>query len=172
MVAADVVVIPQRFNGPPGVGNGGYVCGLLAAHVEGDAEVTLRRPAPLGSSLEITTVGDGGILLMHGTELVAEALPRSVELTMPAPVDVFEATSATDDCPGFTIHLGLDLPVLGRQATRIVSALRSGHRCVAVGWPIGRDGRKGHAGAALFSESGEVLATSRLTCIEPRRDPQ
>ena len=41
------VVIEKRFCGPPNSGNGGYVCGLLAAHIEADAEVTLLAPPPL-----------------------------------------------------------------------------------------------------------------------------
>ena len=40
----NVLTIPSRFNGPAGVGNGGYVCGRIAAYVDGPATVTLRRP--------------------------------------------------------------------------------------------------------------------------------
>ena len=39
--------IDRRFCGPPNSGNGGYVCGLLAAHIDGGAEITLRVPPPL-----------------------------------------------------------------------------------------------------------------------------
>ena len=39
----NVLTIPSRFNGPAGVGNGGYVCGRIAAYVDGPAAVTLRR---------------------------------------------------------------------------------------------------------------------------------
>ena len=51
MVKEDVVVIDRRFNGPPGWANGGYACGLLAEHLGGVTEVTLRRPVPLATSL-------------------------------------------------------------------------------------------------------------------------
>jgi hypothetical protein len=173
---------------------------------------------------------------MHGTQLVAEAVPTSVDLAVPEPVAPGEAESATKAYPGFTlesmfpcfvggpqrskgdgfrvfpspvtgrdvvaapwtpdaaiahadgnispefvwavldctgtwatiVHLGLKLPPLGRQATRIISIPRGGQSCVAMGWPIRREGRKAHGAAALYSESGDLLAMSRVTCIEPR----
>ena len=33
----DQITIPKRFRGPPKSGNGGYVAGLLASYVSGDA---------------------------------------------------------------------------------------------------------------------------------------
>lgn len=47
------VVIPGRFNGPPGSANGSFACALLAAHVDGDAdEANLKRLAdPLRAAL-------------------------------------------------------------------------------------------------------------------------
>jgi len=47
-MTTDHVTIERRFCGPPESGNGGYSCGLLAAHVGGPAEVTLRRSPPRG----------------------------------------------------------------------------------------------------------------------------
>ena len=43
------LTVARRFCGPPGSGNGGYVCGLIAGFLDGPAEVTLRLPPPLGS---------------------------------------------------------------------------------------------------------------------------
>ena len=36
------ITIDKRFRGPPNSGNGGYVCGLIADHIDGSAEITLR----------------------------------------------------------------------------------------------------------------------------------
>jgi hypothetical protein len=55
----NVLTIPSRFNGPAGVGNGGYVCGRIAAYVDGPATVTLRRPPPLDTPMEVERAGDG-----------------------------------------------------------------------------------------------------------------
>jgi hypothetical protein len=37
-----------------------------------------------------------------------------------------------------------------------------------VGWPLGEDGRKLHAGTALFGTDGTVLAVARQVWILPR----
>jgi hypothetical protein len=47
------VVIEKRFCGPPKSANGGYICGLLAAHIDGHAEITLLAPPPLDQRLDI-----------------------------------------------------------------------------------------------------------------------
>ena len=41
-----------------------------------------------------------------------------------------------------------------------------GDRCVVVAWPIGREGRKGYAGTALY-RGDELLARARQTWIAP-----
>ena len=74
------VVIEKRFCGPPNSGNGGYVCGLLAAHVEADAEVTLLAPPPLGERLDIVT-GERGVELWKDDTILARG--RSVRFEIP-----------------------------------------------------------------------------------------
>ncbi len=53
------IVIDSRFCGPPKSANGGYTCGLLAAHIEDDAEITLLAPPPLGEPLDLAADGGG-----------------------------------------------------------------------------------------------------------------
>ena len=234
----DVVVIDERFNGPPGWANGGYACGVLASYLGGVAEVTLRRPVPLATPLAVATLDGGGRGLMQGDQLLAEVFAASADLEVPEPVGLAEAEHATRAYPGFLrenmfpcfvcgpqrakadgfrvfpspvpgrdvvaapwipdpavaddngiispefvwavldctgawatiVHLGMQSSPLGRQAARIISLPRAGQPCVAVGWPIKREGRKAQGGAAVFSESGDLLAVSRVTCIEPRRE--
>ena len=45
--------VAARFCGPPGVANGGYASGSLAALLGGATKITLRRPLPLGRSLPV-----------------------------------------------------------------------------------------------------------------------
>jgi len=77
------LTIAERFAGPPGCANGGFVCGLLAErlaaeHVvqpgalSGAVQVRLRRPTPLGTGLALER-GAPGAVLRQGTELLAEA---------------------------------------------------------------------------------------------------
>lgn len=76
------------------------------------------------------------------------------------------------DCPSFwgncAVTGEVDNVLLGRLEARIARAAVVGERCVAVGWPQGRDGRKIYAGAALFGEGGELLGASRATWIALR----
>jgi hypothetical protein len=74
------VIIEKRFCGPPRSANGGYTCGLLAAHIDGDAEVTLLAPPPLGQRLDVV-VGEGGVELRKETMTLARG--RSVRLAGP-----------------------------------------------------------------------------------------
>lgn len=69
------LVVGERFNGPPESANGGYACGLVARLVDGPAEVTLRRPVPLGRELQAERHDDGSVTLHDGEDLIAEAGP-------------------------------------------------------------------------------------------------
>jgi hypothetical protein len=69
--AMESIVIDKRFCGPPNSGNGGYVCGVVARHIEGSAEVTLRAPPPLDRLLDVVIGGDGGVELREKERLLA-----------------------------------------------------------------------------------------------------
>jgi hypothetical protein len=97
------VIIPERYNGPPTSANGGYACGLLAGVLGGEAEVTLRRPPPLGVALDVVEADDR-VELRHGDVLVAEAAPAGVEVEVPAPVSSQEAVEASRGYAGFRNH--------------------------------------------------------------------
>jgi hypothetical protein len=97
------VTIDARFNGPPGSANGGYTCGLVAELVGGEAEVTLRRPPPLGRPLDVERSGDAVRLLDAGA-VVAEGVRAKVELDVPGPVTLEEAERAARRYPGFKRH--------------------------------------------------------------------
>jgi hypothetical protein len=90
------IVIAPRFCGPPGSGNGGYVCGRLAAYLDGPVTVTLRRPPPLGTPLAVERDGQGSVRIHHGHTLIAEAIsaPDSPAPEIPGPVSMAEAQAA------------------------------------------------------------------------------
>jgi hypothetical protein len=81
-----------------------------------------------------------------------------------------EVVWAAIDCPGAYAagDPGRGELVLGRMTARIDRLPAEGERCVVVGWPLGEDGRKLHAGTALYGERGEVLAVARQVWIVPR----
>ena len=74
------IIISKRYCGPPNSGNGGYVCGRLARHIAGGAEVTLRAPPPLDKPLDAVAVDDGSWELRDGAAVVAIGRGANVEL--------------------------------------------------------------------------------------------
>jgi len=92
------IVIKNRFCGPPKSANGGYVCGLLAAHIDGSAEVTLMAPPPLEEPLDIVA-GEGGVELRKEETTLARG--RSVRIDIPdiPIVDFREAEAAVRGSP-------------------------------------------------------------------------
>ena len=99
---ADAVVIDARFNGPPDSANGGYSCGLLAAAIDGIAEVSLRKPPPLGRELSIDGGGDSARLL-DGDEVVADAVVVGPERLVDPPRTVPNADARAAE--GFSTYL-------------------------------------------------------------------
>ncbi len=87
--------IPGRFNGPLESGNGGYSAGVVAGFLEGAAEVTLRRPVPLDTPLDVVRENDGSVRVLDGEALVVEARSApGLEVEVPAPVSLSEARLA------------------------------------------------------------------------------
>jgi hypothetical protein len=88
--------IPARFRGPAGLGNGGYVAGLLAGLLgQAPAEVTLRRGWPLETPVDIRREGEGLSALDATGAVIAEARPATLDLQPPAPPSLAEAAAAT-----------------------------------------------------------------------------
>jgi len=98
------IVIPRRFCGPTESGNGGYVCGRLAAFVHAEiVEVTLRRPPPLELPLAVVRQ-QKRVLLLDGELLVAEALAADLDLEAPTAVSWDDAVAASAGYVGFEEH--------------------------------------------------------------------
>lgn len=77
------------------------------------------------------------------------------------------------DCPTyFALYVDGELPmsVLARLTARIDAPVAVGEEHVVIGWPIERDGRKHHAGSAVLSADGDVLAVARALLIELRTE--
>jgi hypothetical protein len=75
------------------------------------------------------------------------------------------------DCPTFfAAYMDADLPIsfLARLTARIDAPVAAGEEHVVIAWPLEADGRKRHAGSAVLSAEGEVLARARALMIEPR----
>ena len=88
------IIIDKRYCGPPNSGNGGYVCGRLARHISGPAEVTLRAPPPLDTPLAAGAADDGTWELRDGGKVVATGRAASVELAQVETATLPEARAA------------------------------------------------------------------------------
>jgi hypothetical protein len=88
--------IEPRFCGPPDSANGGYACGLIAAHLDGQAEITLRRPPPLARPMAVERDGEGPVRVLDGDVLIAEGASSLGRLAveLPASVTVRDARAA------------------------------------------------------------------------------
>lgn len=88
------IIIDKRYCGPPNSGNGGYVCGRLARHIPGAAEVTLRAPPPLGKPLDTIATDDGTWELRDGAKVIATGRAASVEFARLETASFKEACAA------------------------------------------------------------------------------
>jgi hypothetical protein len=88
------IMIDRRYRGPANSGNGGYVCGRLAQHMPGVAEVTLRAPPPLEKPLDVVATDDGLWELRDGATLLATGRAASIELTGLEQASFDEASAA------------------------------------------------------------------------------
>lgn len=76
------------------------------------------------------------------------------------------------DCPATFAPLLMgaqDPAFLAGFSVRIDAPVVAGAEHVVVGWPIAVDGRKHHAGGAIFAADGALLAAGRALLIAPRR---
>ena len=111
----DSLLISSRFRGPPGSGNGGYVCGRIAAYVDGPVTVTLRRPPPLATPMAVEWGGAGSVRVHHGRTLIAEAAssPGGPALEIPGRVSMAEAQAVAGCARYFTDPVFPDCFVCG-----------------------------------------------------------
>ncbi|MFO7551621.1 MAG: hypothetical protein R6W80_09445 [Haliea sp.] len=103
-MSSGTVLVDRRFCGPPRSGNGGYVCGLLAAQLEGCARVRLRAPPPLDTTLQVEHAA-AQVRLLHGQQVIAEAWPGVLDLVPPPAPSLAQSTRAAAGCVGLTRHV-------------------------------------------------------------------
>lgn len=138
---ASALRIDPRFRGPPASGNGGYVAGLLARELGGfGCTVTLRAPPPLAVDLRVERT-PAGVTLYAGDLLIADAVPGSADLAVPAPPTFPLAADAELRFSGFRNHVFPGCFVCGPDRA-VGDGLRifpgpldpPGHPAVACGW--------------------------------------
>lgn len=100
-----LITISLRFNGPARSGNGGYACGAVAAAIGQSVRVRLQRPLPLETPLTVAPAGPQEWRLMDGDDVVATAVPATVDAAVPAPPEFEEARAASRRYPSVEEHV-------------------------------------------------------------------
>lgn len=119
-------------------------------------------------------VGDGLRIFTGPLDGGVVAAPwRPADVTDAAEVPAELLWSALD-CPGIWAELLAtsgtgERVVSGSLAVARTGAIRARDTHVVAAWPLGRDGRKIYAGAAVLGERGDVLAIARHTLIVTER---
>ncbi|KAA1193078.1 hypothetical protein F0M18_04325 [Pseudohalioglobus sediminis] len=104
-MSSEFLSIPQRFNGPPTSGNGGYSCGIIANHIAGAARVRLHIPPPLDTPLALECNSDGSVALREDGILVANGAPCELQLDVPPAPGLDTARSARARFPCYEQHV-------------------------------------------------------------------
>lgn len=116
-------------------------------------------------------VGDGLRVFpgwVEGRNLVAAPCRADESLPAEAGHVATEIAWSFLDCPGAWAmdRAQQEGPVvLGRMAARLVRPIPIGAECIAIGWPLGREGRKLHSATALFDVEGGLYGVGRQTWI-------
>lgn len=95
----NAITVESRYSGPPGTGNGGFVCGSVADYLNGPAEVTLRMPCPLETQLDVI-VEEDQVCLRLGDEDIAIGRKCNFTLEVPEPVSFAVARTAAQEFVG------------------------------------------------------------------------
>jgi len=95
MPPATELIIDARYNGPRGLGNGGYVAGALAECVAEDAEVRLQQGFPLDTPLTVVRDAEGGIRCLLGDLQLGTARSVVLDFAIPSPPTPAAAAEAT-----------------------------------------------------------------------------
>ncbi len=152
------LLVPSRYRGPDGSGNGGFTAGLVAERVGAGvgrpgALVTLRSPPPLNTPLAVHADGEGAVRVWHGPALVAEGMRSAIEVEAVPAVSYEQAREVERSYPGFGSHPFPRCFTCGPERTpgdglRIFPG-RTGPGSTAAGWT---------PDASVADSTGEVAA--------------
>ncbi|RVX39279.1 hypothetical protein EDD27_1628 [Nonomuraea polychroma] len=137
-----VLTVPQRFRGPEGVANGGWIAGTMAEALNGGrsaVEVTLHAPSPLETELRLEHVANS-VSLVHGDKLLVEAIPVAEDLEGPGFVPFTDAARAEAGFVGLKAHPFAECFACGLRepgdGLRIFPGPVEGANMVAAGWRV------------------------------------
>lgn len=107
-------------------------------------------------------VAAGPVPGSEGDQVAAVWRPDAVHAKPDGSVDE-QIVVAALDCPGAFAFIAAGEPagLLGRITVQRYAPVPADEDLIVTGWRIGNDGRKLHAGTALFSPTGDLLAAAK-----------
>ena len=156
------IIISRHFEGPTDLTLGGYISGLMAAHLDSDTvEVTMRKPTLMERPLVLDTTTPDRVFLYDGDMLINEARPFELEMEMPEPISLAEAKKASrrDTVAAFPNCFGCGSARTKDNGLHLRSGPVEGQKAVAVDWVP--------SAAVVGAKEGEkVPETMVLTAME------
>lgn len=113
-----MITIAKRFRGPAESANGGYFAGCVAAQAARAVTVRLLCPPPLDTALEVQSLPDGALAVVHAGTRIGLAVPGNLALVPRAGPTYFEAVEASRRYAGFKYHRFPTCFVCGTQRVR------------------------------------------------------
>lgn len=104
---SETIRVAGFYHGPVDSGHGGYTSGLIAQLLSAETvEVTLRKPPPLDTPMDVEREGDY-LRITASDTIIAEARPSGADVLegVPPPVAYGDAVIASIDYAGFKSHL-------------------------------------------------------------------
>lgn len=154
---AETTTVAPLHAGPPGTGNGGWVCGLLTERLDPSGHpypgcYVCGPEAEAGLRVFAAPVAGRDDVLAAPVTITDEGLPPVL---------------AALDCPGaFAVGFADGPLLLGTLTSTVTAAVPRARELVVIAWETGREGRKRHTGTALL-DGERVLASAAATWIAP-----
>ncbi|MYM64892.1 hypothetical protein [Pseudomaricurvus sp. HS19] len=130
---------------------GCFVCG--PQRLEGDGLRIFPGKLPGSEVVAGPWLPDGSLLGQNGS---SNHIDR---------VFIWAALDCTSAFPMFPTREGKAL-VLGQMSVQVHNDVAVGEQCIALGWPLGQDGRKLHSASAIVKPDGSLAGTAKATWIE------
>lgn len=140
------ITVETRFCGPDGMGNGGFVSGIVAEAIGGPAKIRLHAPTPLERTLRLVS-DERGARLMDADKMLVEGEPLGKPLDldpMPAPPSDAMIEACRAIFPSSADHMAPRCFVCGNErdpaeALRICGGFDAEQRVAADDWVPAED---------------------------------
>lgn len=133
------IIISNKYCGYKHIGNGGYVCGIVANYIKGAAKITLVTSPPVDHPMHIEYINKN-VLLKDGDTIIAKGEAVDFEIgNIPKPPTFAEAVEASKKSIAASGSLSPDCFVCGSNRSeddgyRLFPGFVANNNCVAAPW--------------------------------------